>query len=360
MFAVARAYVRPFCATLLLLTGCSGSGSDQPPSKTVAESPSEPDERLVHDVGKMVAGPVIKHTFEFVNNSGEKLTIEKPEDIAINCGCSGIEPEKRALEPGEKTGVSVTLQTVSKSGPMSYGGIITWTAAGGKTQKTQMLIVGTAIPPIAAEPQSLNFEPAEIRNKVAKPVRIRGNVPLDWVKVPVGSSSPYFKVSITRIESDAIFCDVVCDPPSDVESVQGDLLVGARLKPNADDLAESGVALRIPVRGRQTVELAISPKTPIFRFAETENLATSRLLLQGELVGVGPSLVKDITCKGYDVNWRLSDSKGSNSAILDVTIKRVAATAGPGMEKTLSITTTNRTITVQFVIVSATHNAKGD
>jgi hypothetical protein len=145
---------RPICLGLICLAGCSNSGSDQAPApnhaKQVAELSLE-NERLIHDVGKMVAGPTVRHTFEVANKTSEKLTIEKPEDISINCGCSGVEPAKKVLEPGEKTDVTVALQTVNKNGPMSYGGTINWTSASGKKHAIQLLIRGTAIPAIVCD-----------------------------------------------------------------------------------------------------------------------------------------------------------------------------------------------------------------
>jgi len=65
------------------------------------------------DFGKIKQGQILKHEFDFINNSGKYLKIQ---DVLTSCGCTVSEVRKKELNPGETTIVEV------KFDPTGYNG----------------------------------------------------------------------------------------------------------------------------------------------------------------------------------------------------------------------------------------------
>lgn len=67
-----------------------------------------------HEVGDIVEGDVIKHTFKFKNIGKAPLNIEKAEGT---CGCTQPSYPFLAIAPGEFGKIGVNYHSVGKSGP---------------------------------------------------------------------------------------------------------------------------------------------------------------------------------------------------------------------------------------------------
>jgi hypothetical protein len=76
----------------------------------------------VHDAGEVLAGNTIRHTFEVHNSLPESVEIKGEADVQANCGCSSLVPQARRLEPGQTTGVTITIHTARRQGPLLQGG----------------------------------------------------------------------------------------------------------------------------------------------------------------------------------------------------------------------------------------------
>ena len=63
--------------------------------------------------GDIVAGSVVTHDFEVVNNGDSELHIIK---VSSTCGCTAAKPKKEKLQPNESTKIKVTFNSASRSG----------------------------------------------------------------------------------------------------------------------------------------------------------------------------------------------------------------------------------------------------
>ena len=65
------------------------------------------------DFGTVKEGTAVKHTFTLTNESKKPLNITS---INTSCGCTASEADKRSLEPGESTQITVTFDSKGYSG----------------------------------------------------------------------------------------------------------------------------------------------------------------------------------------------------------------------------------------------------
>ena len=68
------------------------------------------------DLGASYGDAPVRHEFELLNGGDTPVTGLKLE---ASCGCTVVDVSKTALQPGESTGVKVSIDPIGKSGPVS-------------------------------------------------------------------------------------------------------------------------------------------------------------------------------------------------------------------------------------------------
>jgi hypothetical protein len=284
---------------------------------------ADSSEDLSFDVGRVISGAVLTHTFRINNSTPEALSVKQEQDIHLDCGCSSIVPAARMLPVGAAVDVTVTVRTgglKKKKGPFINGGTIVWTSAGGLRHATSLTLRGDAVPAFAASPQVLSFSPAEIKQGASKVLLITAAAPVDWDTWTVTCSSPYFQI-VDRAkpqEGKPARCQVKCLPPESIEDFSGDILVEAQARLSESELRP--VSAAVPVRARQAVDLAINPKVVPVTFLPSGEPATVKLALRGDRVAKGAVQIESIRYEGCAVTWKLSPSPDNLTLVLSVTL----------------------------------------
>ncbi len=71
---------------------------------------------LEHDFGNINQGDIVNHSFVISNNGGDLLKIL---DVRASCGCTAASPDKKELNPGESTNISVSFNSKGRKGPQT-------------------------------------------------------------------------------------------------------------------------------------------------------------------------------------------------------------------------------------------------
>jgi hypothetical protein len=67
-----------------------------------------------HNLGDIIQGEVVSHTFTISNSGGDILKIT---DVRASCGCTAAQPDKKDLKPSESTNIKVTFNSKGRIGP---------------------------------------------------------------------------------------------------------------------------------------------------------------------------------------------------------------------------------------------------
>ncbi len=111
------------------------------PGEKVGVSFSE----LSYDFGTIAtdAGPVV-HSFTITNNGSGAVAILSAR---ASCGCTEPSYQRRPIMPGESAQVTLTFMPEGQRGEIDKNVTLRLKAANGKTEKVQLRITGTVVPP---------------------------------------------------------------------------------------------------------------------------------------------------------------------------------------------------------------------
>lgn len=295
-----------------------------------ASSPSALENYYEYDVGKVLSGQVVSHAFVFANTTGELVVLRDEKDIRKDCGCAAVEPEAQKLEPGASTKVNVTVDTRGKTGRFSYGGIIAWSLPSGEKREATFKLQGEAWPALESEPSSLGFSPDEINGRVAKEIKFKASVPMNWAKATVHGydHDPQIKVVDWKTSEHGAVCKVECHMPDGVETANGSVAVEVPLaKPRPDF---SSATVRIPVQGYQIVEFTVAPAQILAKVDKADGHASARLLVRGRKLANSKRPISSITCEGYRVDWRMTEPSKDGVAVVNLELIPIASSANKG------------------------------
>ncbi len=280
---------------------------------------SHPDE-LVHDVGRLIVGQIVTHDFVIDNTSSEPISILSDTDIRLNCGCSALVPAARRVKPGARTTVQATVNTKGRmSGRFNHGGSIVWTSPSGATRRVTVALKGEVAQPFQCEPEVLTFEGSDVRAGTALEVVLRANLAVDWRSLNIASphTASVRVTSVTTHGQTARF-HVRCVAREGVESLDTTLTISARVAESSPLLSGSQVSVSLPIRAKQQADLMVTPQTVPITFNGTARHGTARLLLRGDLLAQGKSVIRSITCDGFRVQWKMSEPTKSKVAIVEM------------------------------------------
>jgi len=112
-----------FLFTLLIAALATAlAAAPSPPGQTAAAggaNPGAPSIRFTapeHDFGRVLAGAVLKHDFEFTNSGAGLLVIQ---DVRSTCGCATASNWSRQVEPGKMGRIPIELHSSKFTGPVA-------------------------------------------------------------------------------------------------------------------------------------------------------------------------------------------------------------------------------------------------
>ena len=103
----------------LAISGCQSAPTNPSPVAIACERPCDlADPKIVfdateHDFGKIDAGTNSTCSFEFINDGGKDLVIEK---VHASCGCTTTNMGNTTLKPGQASEIEVTYHAPSYAG----------------------------------------------------------------------------------------------------------------------------------------------------------------------------------------------------------------------------------------------------
>lgn len=89
------------------------------------------------------ADPVV-HTFTITNNGSGAVAILSAR---ASCGCTEPSYQRKPIMPGESAPVTLTFLPAGQRGEVDKNVTLRLKAANGKTEKVQLRITGTVVPP---------------------------------------------------------------------------------------------------------------------------------------------------------------------------------------------------------------------
>lgn len=298
------------------------------PAKTAvqpaAQSPLLAD-RLVYDAGQVLSGDSIAHEFVFRNTSPEPLSILEDSDIRRTCGCTSLAPDTRLLPPGATAKIAVSFDTTAQEGPLSHGGSIIWTTAGGQKREVHLSLSVESLPPFRAEPRFMVFTGAESSQRThaveLKPVR---GVEIDWNSVTIDPPASEFTISARQPRPNGYRFDLSYAPAFDSSPYSGSLLARAKIKSLSGGRKpldrEAIVALQL--RAEPHPPIRVRPASLLARFSGPSP-AKIRLLLTGNEITPSQEDIRAVTYADQPVDWSAQPA-GRSSLFLDVSLPAAA------------------------------------
>src|SRR5579864_1438514 len=315
-----------------------GSTPSQGDQGAIPQVIAEKSDHVEFDIGTVSAGALIKHSFEFSNRTSGRLSIAKNEDIQVGCGCASLVPSARTVEPGEAATFTLSAKTDGKKGEIAYRSSVTWTAEDRTIHPFTMLVKGTVLPLIDFQPDVLSFQPADIAAGRTLEVLLVGNRFSKVEKWNVAGDNGAFHVSrIEVIDERTARATVECNMPADLEVDSGEIRASANVF-NVNGASDwRPVTAVLPVQAHRALDLVITP-TPLTVVTDpvTQDGRAS-LLLRGSLVARCPHLIKSASFDGCKVEWKLSSSAGSQTAVLTINIQKLAVGRPKNRELVLEV-----------------------
>lgn len=255
---------------------------------------------LAHDVGSVVEGTKVEHTFVTRNVLQVPITIADETDMEKTCGCTTLEPSARRLAPGESATVRMRVDTTGKSGRFRVGGVIRWRLENGESWPVNLRIEGIAKTILASQPGIVRFSATDVANKSTKELLVFNSREVDWSTLNVQIDSPYATLVESSVHSDHLRLLLRACPPADVSDFSATLRVTANLTEAHGDITHC--ALAVPVQASQRIGVHVSPRVVFANWSRKFNKGTTRFLVR-ELTSASPELIASISCDGFRVTW---------------------------------------------------------
>jgi hypothetical protein len=269
-----------------------------------------------HEVGDVIAGFEITHTFTFTNDLTGVLKIQKDGDIVRNCNCADIIPAARELAPGAATAVTVKVDTRDKVGSFSYGGRIIWTDAENTPRVAVFALTGVARPPMLAEPDTVVFERDAVAKGQSKEFKLVINPAVDEGSLTIEASKALAIEHISSKPGSRVYSVKCLQQPQGEDDEFHEIYLTAKLVPQHGGIPFSTTVV---VHVAVAVPLEVQPKSLDLQMGP-DGRATGKLVLAGDAM-MGGDNIESITCGDYKVEWKTTRS-GPNAprAVVEVTI----------------------------------------
>jgi Protein of unknown function (DUF1573)/Flagellar-associated PapD-like len=219
-----------------------------PPAQAAPSGPQPHAEIAapVYNFGTVFNGAAVKHVFTIINSGQAPLVIG---EVTTSCGCTAAKPTKTRLAPGEKSEITVTLDTRVEKGHVVR--TVTALTNDPKSAQAVMTLQGDVKLQVEGMPAEVALGDVRHGTEVTRKILVSELRPARDFKVgPISNSAPYIKVT-QGPRSDG-------KPGAELTIA---LLKTAPVGPFSDTVrvATSLVPLEIPVFGNVTGDLVAKP-----------------------------------------------------------------------------------------------------
>lgn len=245
-----RRLVGPACALMisLALSGCWDAG----PSNSHAGSPrSRPDERRAVDVGQVLAGVPLRHTFSIPNTTDTPFAVTRVEK---SCTCQDADIKVgTVVAPGESLDVSFVVPTKGAYGRATGRLDIRTDSVEESLREISLTLSADVERPVRAIPSQLAFGRVSEHESASRTLRVESRQPGVIDKfTSARSSNPQIAVKLQERTPGALIFSVSIAPQAPRGDLDGRLLI---------DFDDPGFrSLSVGVRARKVGPLMLIPR----------------------------------------------------------------------------------------------------
>jgi hypothetical protein len=207
----------------------------------------------VLDFGKIIAGTVVNHAYEFKNTGNAPLILT---EVQPSCGCTTSGGWPARLEPGQTGSIPIQFNSTGYGGRNIDEGIMV--ASNDPVQPSVALgLKGVVVAPIEVSPGSAVFlPPADAPSSESKVIRITNHTEHPLILSAPESDNRAFAVELTTVRPEQEFeLRVTTLPPIGAKSVRGNIII----KTNSPQIPVLTVTTFLAPRRAKSVNEAVSP-----------------------------------------------------------------------------------------------------
>lgn len=124
-------------------------------------------EAPTYDFGYATCTQIVNHTFYMRNSGNATATITR---VHSTCGCTTVQPTRKAVPPGETEPLEVRFNTKGRNGPQNRPIYVSWNST--NSQPLRLTLTGMVFNVIACSPALLKFGLVPATGVVQQVVRI--------------------------------------------------------------------------------------------------------------------------------------------------------------------------------------------
>jgi len=209
---------------LVLALGCTAN--PRPTGGAPANHPPESE----HDLGTIVVGDSISHTFDFVNATDAVLSLDQTKDVTVDCGCTSVGVTPDSIHPNGTAKIVLTVNTANAKGAFAYHCALNWRDATGHPRPHRLTLRGTAVGYLTCTPEVVRAQHKADVGPETVEVTISGSEGIDYSAWSVISDSEHTTV-VTAVPTGprTLKATVRCECPKDVDSFSSALTVSATM-----------------------------------------------------------------------------------------------------------------------------------
>lgn len=253
------------------------------------------NDKMSHDFGVIAKGSKAVHDFEFQNIFEEEVHVA---GIRSSCGCVQTQITKNTLKTWEKGAIRTIFNTKTRAHANSA--TLTVIIDRPYHAEVQLSIRGYIRADVLFEPGSVAFGNVEQGQGAERTIKVTHTGRSNWEIVDVRSANPYFEVELS--DRQANFGRVTYEM---LARLKKDAPVGyihdqLTLVTNDSDKA----ALELPVQGRVTSPLSVSPASLFLGSLKPGEVAHKQLFVRGSK----PFKITSIDCIGHSFEFTVPDT----------------------------------------------------
>jgi len=138
-----------------------------------------------HDFGEAVSGSLVEHDYVVRNDGDTSLEIVS---VRASCGCTAVNASQNIVAPGQTASIHARLDLSGRTGLQMK--TITVTSNDPQNPTYQLVLRGTAIRPLSANPAAVYFGEIPARDTLSRTVEIIASSPVTVSSVRLANATP--------------------------------------------------------------------------------------------------------------------------------------------------------------------------
>lgn len=142
-----------------------------------------------HDFGEAVSGSLVEHDYVVRNDGDTSLEIVS---VRASCGCTAVNASQNIVPPGQTASIHARLDLSGRTGLQMK--TITVTSNDPRNPSFQLVLRGTAVRPLSANPAAVYFGQIPARDTLSRTVEIVSSAPVSVTAFRLANATPGLSV----------------------------------------------------------------------------------------------------------------------------------------------------------------------